>query len=765
MRELREDTFYGNRNENAHDHVDQVLNNVSFLHIPRVSQDAVLLRVFPFTLTGSTKRWVDRLTLGAVNTWDLLKKAFIQRKHFKTLSLDESRSPDFDLFSDQEEYSKEEVAETMEQYMSKTRADYGSGVARLKIKDKENFKLKGQFFKELRSNTFSNSDHEDANEHIEKVLEIVDLLHIPNITIDHEVVLFYNGLDVLTRQILDSIGAIPSMTDADAKDCTLMYETKQMKILFPSHLYGYYCEEKKVSYGPQFLEAYSEASHINNSIPRKEKDPWSFTLPCFINNVYFDKALGDLEASVSVMPLSTYLNLGLGKLAHTKLTVELADRTMKYLKRIVENVLGGIDKFVFLVDFIILDMPEDIKVPLILGRPFLSTANAKIDGFKRKITLRVREEQNNFQKRNNVVEALMSMPIFVGTFSVVMDFVVLEDMDVYRDEGMGDVIFGEPFLREVRIKARWFDGMITIYNGKLEPIDMVIEMANDTKCIPKGIVKNLLIKIDKFIRLVDFVILDMIEDFRMPVISGRPLLATAHAKVDIFRKTISLEFGNEKVISKMRSNFFDNIHESVRMIKTNMNTEEDELMKIDSDLFTYNTDACKIYHLLSIDPDVFIYDIEVQESFEELFTGFESEGFEDPDRCGESKENKILGTIINKLHDEWFKGTHEDDDDLEGIIDYLEPTLYDRFIDSDDEEYKKRKCRLLEMPYIKPPLILIEKIKVTRYSVGLGDVYTKLKVLETKELSRIGGNITNIRARIMEEILRNDDEKESYDKT
>ncbi|GJS51173.1 hypothetical protein Tco_0624535 [Tanacetum coccineum] len=110
------------------------------------------------------------------------------RKHFKTLSLDESRSLDFDLFSDQEEYSKEEVAETMaetiKQYMSKTRADYGSGVARPKIEDKDNFELKVQFLKELRTNTFSGSDHEDANEHIEKVLEIVDLFHIPNITID-----------------------------------------------------------------------------------------------------------------------------------------------------------------------------------------------------------------------------------------------------------------------------------------------------------------------------------------------------------------------------------------------------------------------------------------------------------------------------------------------------------------------------------------------------------------------------------------------------
>ncbi|GJT43964.1 hypothetical protein Tco_0952679, partial [Tanacetum coccineum] len=57
-------------------------------------------------------------------------------------------------------------------------------IARPKIEDNDSFELKGQFLKELRTNTFSDSDHEDANEHIEKVLEIVDLFHIPNITID-----------------------------------------------------------------------------------------------------------------------------------------------------------------------------------------------------------------------------------------------------------------------------------------------------------------------------------------------------------------------------------------------------------------------------------------------------------------------------------------------------------------------------------------------------------------------------------------------------
>ncbi|GJY21594.1 hypothetical protein Tco_0394160 [Tanacetum coccineum] len=91
------------------------------------------------------------------------------------------------------------MAETMEQYMSKTRTDYGSGVARPKIDNKDQFELKGQFLKELRENTFSGSDNEDANEHIEKVLEIVDLFHVPNIT------------------ILDSRGAVLTKTAADAK--------------------------------------------------------------------------------------------------------------------------------------------------------------------------------------------------------------------------------------------------------------------------------------------------------------------------------------------------------------------------------------------------------------------------------------------------------------------------------------------------------------------------------------------------------------------
>ncbi|GJY69826.1 hypothetical protein Tco_0472808 [Tanacetum coccineum] len=158
---------------------------------------------------------------------------------------------------------------------------------------------------------------------------------------------------------------------------------------FPRRLRDYYCDEWKEAPELKIMETYLIGTTLHdNTLPQKEKDPGSFTLLCFIHNVCFDKTLVDLGVSVSVMPFSTYTNLGLGDLAHTRLTVELADRTIKHPRGIAENVLVRIGKIIFPIDFIILDIPEDDDVPLILGRPFLSTAHAKIDVYKRKFTLR-----------------------------------------------------------------------------------------------------------------------------------------------------------------------------------------------------------------------------------------------------------------------------------------------------------------------------------------------------------------------------------------
>ncbi|GJS24689.1 zinc knuckle CX2CX4HX4C containing protein [Tanacetum coccineum] len=234
--------------------------------------------------------------------------------------------------------------------------------------------------------------------------------------------------------------------------------------------------------------------------------------------------------------------------------------------------------------------------------------------------------------------------------------------------------------------------------GKLKPINMVIEMADNTKCTPKGIVENILIKFDKFIFLVDFVILEMVEDFRMPIILGIPLLATANAKVDIFRKSISLEVGNEKVIFKMRSSFTTTIFEYVPSIRSKTCSKDDDFKKL-----------IIIYSYTILNPVLESMQDDQGENWRERFEDEEDdidENSEDPEECGEDKENIIMGVIHDKLNDDWLNSTSKDKDNLEGILNYLEPRSDDGFIDLDNKAYNKRKYRLLRLTYKKPPPIL-----------------------------------------------------------
>ncbi|GJU02829.1 hypothetical protein Tco_1113167 [Tanacetum coccineum] len=117
---------------------------------------------------------------------------------------------------------------------------------------------------------------------------------------------------------------------------------------------------------------------LKNHLLPKEQDLGSFILPCFIGKLDFKNALANLGASISIMPFSMYKRLGIGKLEPINMIIEMADNTKCTLKGIVENLLIKIDKFIFPVDFIILDMVEDIRMPIILGRPLLATAHAKV---------------------------------------------------------------------------------------------------------------------------------------------------------------------------------------------------------------------------------------------------------------------------------------------------------------------------------------------------------------------------------------------------
>ncbi|GJT00110.1 reverse transcriptase domain-containing protein, partial [Tanacetum coccineum] len=121
-----------------------------------------------------------------------------------------------------------------------------------------------------------------------------------------------------------------------------------------------------------------------NKLPSKEKDPGSFTIPYDIGHLHIDNALADLGASISLMPYTMYEKLGLGEPKPTRMSLELADRSIQYPQGIAEDVLIKIDKFILPIDFVILDMREDSRISIIIGRPFLATARVMIDVFNKK---------------------------------------------------------------------------------------------------------------------------------------------------------------------------------------------------------------------------------------------------------------------------------------------------------------------------------------------------------------------------------------------
>ncbi|GJV83794.1 hypothetical protein Tco_1523692 [Tanacetum coccineum] len=154
MRESREDSFSWNKNDDAYEHVERVLDIVSLFNILGVTHDAVMLRVFPITLTGATKRCVDRLSPGTINTWDLLKNAFIQRY-----------CPPYKTAKQLEEIHK------------------------FKQEGDESLYQAWERYNDLlyKCPTYDLNSHQKVN-------------------------IFYNGLDTMTRQLLDSHGPIPNKT-------------------------------------------------------------------------------------------------------------------------------------------------------------------------------------------------------------------------------------------------------------------------------------------------------------------------------------------------------------------------------------------------------------------------------------------------------------------------------------------------------------------------------------------------------------------------
>ena len=118
---------------------------------------------------------------------------------------------------------------------------------------------------------------------------------------------------------------------------------------------------------------------LQSKIPQKMNDRGSFTISFSIGTKYSGKVFCDLGAIINLMPLSVFKQFGVGECRLTTVTLQLADRSHAYPKGKIKNVFVKVDKFIFPVDFIVLDFDVDKEVSIILGKPFLATGKTLID--------------------------------------------------------------------------------------------------------------------------------------------------------------------------------------------------------------------------------------------------------------------------------------------------------------------------------------------------------------------------------------------------
>ncbi|CAM8959639.1 unnamed protein product [Rhodiola kirilowii] len=158
---------------------------------------------------------------------------------------------------------------------------------------------------------------------------------------------------------------------------------------------------------------------MHQSMPPKLKDSGSFSIPCYIGGIIIHHALCDLDASVSIMSYSLYPKLNLGDLCPTNISIRLADHSCRLPKEILKEVPVKVKNIYIPADFIVLEISEDIDIPIILGRPFLYMAKVVIDMDRGSIALRVDSERVVFY-----------LPDMCKTPSLLADCDVLGSADV-----------------------------------------------------------------------------------------------------------------------------------------------------------------------------------------------------------------------------------------------------------------------------------------------------------------------------------------------
>ncbi|GKE66685.1 reverse transcriptase domain-containing protein [Tanacetum coccineum] len=207
---------------------------------------------------------------------------------------------------------------------------------------------------------------------------------------------------------------------------------------------------------------------IQNKVPPKLGDPGSFLIPCNSNKAFSCDALVDLGTSINLMPYSLYAKLSLETLKPTNISIRLADRSFQYPVGIAKNILVEVGKFTFPMDFVILEMEEDSKVPLILRRTFLHIVDVVIRVKQKQLNLGVGTERMIFHIDSTMKHSYSNDDT---CFCIdVIDEIFEEDLDALLNEGSKILYSIEGTILEEKLFAEFdeFMAMTANENSKSE---------------------------------------------------------------------------------------------------------------------------------------------------------------------------------------------------------------------------------------------------------------------------------------------------------
>nr|GEX52255.1 DNA-directed DNA polymerase [Tanacetum cinerariifolium] len=451
--------FHVFERDNPHTHISNFKRMTATLKYRDVSNDAIKLMLFPYSLEGAARIWYKKEPPNSILTWDDLINKFVNQffPPSKTTHLKNeiSQLTQIDMFynglTEQDQDSLNAAAGG--NLLNKTTRE---ALKIIENKSKVRYSRSKSNVSRVNTNSRDSVSKTDdrINKHADQILNLVEIVNkqviAPAKAVEKTCVTcggvhayydciaidsnqpsvcattgYYNQEENLRRNLNNDIRSIlgsffqnqPS-TSGTLSSNTVPNPKGEMKAVTTGSGLAYKGPSiptnsplEKVD--EQNTEEIMDEEHSNylgtkvplnknclamllKKLPEKLGDPGKFLIPCDFPRMEVCHALADLGASINLMPLSIWKELSLPELTPTRMTLELADRSITRPKGVAKDVFVKVRKFHFLMDFVVVDFEANPRVPLILGRSFLRTGHALIDVYRDEITLRVNNKSVTF---------------------------------------------------------------------------------------------------------------------------------------------------------------------------------------------------------------------------------------------------------------------------------------------------------------------------------------------------------------------------------